>query len=415
MRRVTLKAGLISFVVCAMLAGVAPMAAAAATPKAAGGLGAAAGFAVLANGTKGLNCTNSTVIGPVGVGSSGTPIVQVGCALKTQVAPGAYGNFLNAYGANLAACDRSFTDADTLAGLSLAAGTYCFPAGATLTGTLTLTGSGPWLFQIGTGGTGGLTTTDLNVVGSNPCNATWWVRDAATFTTSAFQGTILTGKDITLTDTSLTGRALATGAVTLTRSHILGCTGSGTVAKPGPLGKGELNAAACNAVGKPVIDVNEKVLNEADSGTAGNAWAYDTYSRHIQVWQTGTTTTGATTWCAVVTYKGKFTTIAGASPGNTAVIAANVKGDFSGGYRATFTGTLLGTPLGTPPWRTHGSVGTVNYACDTSFNCPGYVDWVGQYFTYSNFVETWWGWSYKASGHHGTWVNSIAGNSGDIF
>lgn len=408
MRRVTLKAGLISFVVCAMLAGVAPMAAAAASP--AGPLGAAAGFAVLADTA--LNCTNSTVIGPVGVSSSTTAVNQVGCALKAQVAPGAYANFLNAYGANLATCTatNTFTDSTTLAGMSLAAGTYCFPAGATLTGTLTLTGAGPWLFQIGTGDTGGLTATDFNVVGSNPCNATWWVRDAATLTRAAFQGTILAGEDITLTDTSLTGRALATGAVTMTRSHILGCTAGGTVAKPGPIGKGELDREACNAVGKPVIDVNEKVLNDADSGTAGNTWAIDNYSRHIQVWQTSTS---PDTYCAVVTYKGgKFAAIEGArSPGNTTTIGANVKGDFSGGYRATFTGTWLATPA----WPTHGSVGTVNYGC-TSTACSGLVDWVGQYFSpYSNFVQTWWGWSYKASGHHGTWVNSIAGNSGDIF
>jgi hypothetical protein len=86
------------------------------------------------------------------------------------------------------------------------------------------------------------------------------------------------------------------------------------------------------------------------------------------------------------------------------LIGANVKGDFSGGYRATFTGTWLQTLL----WPTHGNVGTVNYN-------TGYVDWVGQYFTYSNFDMVWWGWSYKASGHHGTWVNSSDGNSGDIF
>jgi len=411
MRRVTLKAGLISFVVCAMLAGVAPMAAAGAAPKAAGELGAAAGFAVLADDTDtGLTCTNSTVTGPVGVSSSGTPIVQVGCALKVQVAPGAYDNFLNAYGASLAACTRTFTDSDTLAGLTLGSGVYCFPAGATLTGTLTLDGTGPWLFRIGTDGIGALTASDFNVVGTNPCNATWWVQDAATLTRAAFQGTILAGEDITLTDTSLTGRALATGAVTMTRSHILGCTAGGTVAKPGPIGKGELNREACNAVGKAVIDVNEKVLNDADSGTDGNTWAIDNYSRHIQVWQKSDDT-----WCAVVTYKGgKFAAIAGAaSPGTAAnFIGANVKGEFSGGYRATFTGTLLTTPL----WPTHGSVGTVDYQCDALGNCSGYVDWVAQYFTpYSSFVQTWWGWSYKASGHHGTWVNSIAGNSGDIF
>lgn len=181
------------------------------------------------------------------------------------------------------------------------------------------------------------------------------------------------------------------------------------LAAPGRIGSGELNRKACDTVGKVVIDVNEKVLNDADSGTAGNAWAFDNYSRHIQVWPTG-----SDTWCAVVTWSGgTFAAIAGVrSPGDTAAIGANVKGQFSGGYRAIIAGTLLATPL----WRTRGSVGTFDYACDTSFNCPGYVDWVGQYFpAASTFDYAWWGWSYKASGHHGTWVNKIDGNSGDIF
>ena len=228
MRRVTLKAGLISFVVFAMLAGVAPMAAAGASPKAAGGLGAAAGFAVLADTA--LTCTNSTVTGPVGVSSSTTAVTQTGCTLTVQVAPGAYAGFLTAYSGiagNLTPC---VVLTGTLAGVTLKPGTYCFDAAATLTGTLTLTGTGPWLFEIGTGGTGALTATNFTVVGGNPCNVTWWVRQAVTLTTSTFQGTILGGTAITMTGTSLEGRAFATGAVTMTGSNIFGCNASGTVA-----------------------------------------------------------------------------------------------------------------------------------------------------------------------------------------
>jgi len=223
MRRVTLKAGLISSVVFAMLAGVSPMAALAAHGP---GLGAAAGYAVLADGT-GLTCTGSTVTGSVGVSSSTTAVTQTGCTLTVQVAPGAYAGFLTAYSGiagNLTPC-KVLTG--TLAGVTLKPGTYCFDAAATLTGTLTLTGTGPWLFEIGTSGTGALTATNFTVVGGNPCNVTWWVRQAVTLTTSAFQGTILAGTDITLTGTTLTGRALATGAVTMTDSHIVGCTGTG--------------------------------------------------------------------------------------------------------------------------------------------------------------------------------------------
>src|SRR5450756_2031292 len=201
MRRVTLKAGLISFVVFAMLAGVAPMAAAGASPKAAGGLGAAAGFAVLA-GTA-LTCTNSTVTGPVGVSSSSIVPTQTGCTLTVQVAPGAYAGFLTAYSGIAGSLGKCTVLTGTLAGVTLKPGTYCFDAAAVLTGTLTLTGTGPWLFEIGTSGTGALTATDFTVVGSNPCNVTWWVRQAVTLTRATFQGTILGGTDITLTDTSL--------------------------------------------------------------------------------------------------------------------------------------------------------------------------------------------------------------------
>jgi hypothetical protein len=141
-----------------------------------------------------------------------------------QVASGAHADFLNVYGGigrNLGGCTVL---TGTLAGRSLGPGTYCFPAAATLTGTLTLNGNGPWLFEIGTSGTGALSATNFTIVGANPCNATWWVRQAVTLSTSAFQGTILAGTDITTTDTSLTGRLFATGAVTMTRSHVVGCT-----------------------------------------------------------------------------------------------------------------------------------------------------------------------------------------------
>jgi hypothetical protein len=153
--------------------------------------------------------------------------------MKTQVAAGGYADFLTTYdgiAGSLGPCDQTFGIADTLAGLSLGPGIYCFEAAATLTGTLTLTGAGPWYFEIGTLGTGAFTATSFTVVGGNPCSAFWWVRQDTTVTSSAFQGTIMAG-DITLTDTSLAGRVWATGAVTMTRTNIFGCDANGVVAK----------------------------------------------------------------------------------------------------------------------------------------------------------------------------------------
>lgn len=190
-------------------------------------LGSAANFAVLA-GTA-LTCTDSNVAGPVGVDFT-TAFASTRCKMQVQYAPGAYGDFLTAYG-NIAddlGCTAENTLTGTLAGLTLGPGTYCFTAAATLTGTLTLTGGGPWIFEIGTTG-GAFTATNFTVTSDNPCNAFWWINQDATLTTSAFQGTILGGGAITMTGTSLAGRALATGAVTMTGSNVFGCTAGGTV------------------------------------------------------------------------------------------------------------------------------------------------------------------------------------------
>jgi hypothetical protein len=229
MRRAVYKARFLSVAVFALLAGVSPMAA-----QASGGglpapdLGAAANFAVLA-GTA-LTCTDSNVAGTVGINFT-TAFASTRCKMQVQYAPGAYSDFLKAYGiiATHLGCDPANILTGTLAGLTLGPGTYCFTAAATLTGTLILTGGGPWIFEIGTTG-GAFTATTFNVVSDNPCNAYWWVDKDVTLTGDTFQGTILGGGAITMTGTSLEGRALATGAVTMTGSNIFGCNAAGTVA-----------------------------------------------------------------------------------------------------------------------------------------------------------------------------------------
>jgi hypothetical protein len=225
-RRVVFKARFVPLVCFGLLLWAGPLTAQAA------GLGAAGGFAVLAS--KAVTCTgpNSNVTGPVGVSSSTTAVTKTGCTMNVQVSPGGYAAFQTAFTNGLGACSQTL--ASTLPGVTtLPSGTYCTPAALTVTtATLNLTGAGPWNFEIGTpgvAGTGALTATGLHVISSNPCNVFWWVRQGVTLTTSAFQGTILGGADITLTDTTLTGHAWATGAVTLTRSPILGCTAAGTV------------------------------------------------------------------------------------------------------------------------------------------------------------------------------------------
>ena len=206
-------------------------------------LGSAESFAVLAGGA--VTCTSSAITGDVG---AGTVVTQTNCTVSGTVheddaaAAAAYADFLTAYDAlALIPCDQTLTG--TLAGVTLTPGVYCFDAAATLTGTLTLNGpvTGTWLFKIGTGGTGALTGTSFSVVmagGGQACNVNWWVAEAATLTTSNFQGTILAGADITVTGRTFTGDALAggagstsvpTGAVTLTTGAIVaGCEATAT-------------------------------------------------------------------------------------------------------------------------------------------------------------------------------------------
>lgn len=171
----------------------------------------------------------------------------------------------------------------------------------------------------------------------------------------------------------------------------------------------EVNRKQCDAVGKVIVNVEQKVVNDVDSGQAGNYWAFDNYKRDIKVFATGT----AGEYCALVSYKGKFDAQAGqTSPGNTGVLTGNEDGHFDGGYRAIITGTLLADPT----WAKKGSVGTFDYQCDLSANCPGYVSWIAQYFTAGyGFDYGWWGWQYNGHGKHGTWINSSGGNSGDVL
>jgi len=169
----------------------------------------------------------------------------------------------------------------------------------------------------------------------------------------------------------------------------------------------QLAASNCNGTGAPVVNITEKIANDADSGQAGNYWGLDSFNRTIQMWKTG-----ANSYCAMVKYEGKFAGIAGQrSPGNTATLTGSEAGVITGGYKATITGTLMSSPL----WKTSGSVGTVDYQCDSAGNCPGAISWTDQYFSPGyTFDQPWWGWIYRAGGNK-VWVNAVTGNQGDII
>jgi hypothetical protein len=113
-------------------------------------------------------------------------------------------------------------DLGTLAN-PLTQGVYYFSSSAQLTGTLTLSGNGIFVFQIGsTLTTASSSSIDL-INGAQAANVYWQVGSSATLGTgTSFDGTILAGASITLTTgADLSGRALAlNGAVTLDRNNI---------------------------------------------------------------------------------------------------------------------------------------------------------------------------------------------------
>lgn len=206
----------------------------------------------------------------------------------------------------------------------------------------------------------------------------------------------------------------APGAVTLDASPLntLRSMRGAISAAPAPAAPPALNwgsqvsADQCETTGRPVVNISYEVINSVDSGTGGNNWAFESYDKRIQLWDQG-----GGVYCAVVGYLGRFFGVSGEqSPGNTEPLDGDERGTFQGGYRATVTGDLLDEAA----WPTHGQAGVVDYECDIDGNCPGSVDWVGQYFQPGAALElVWWGWIYHG-GRYGVWVNSSDGNAGDI-
>jgi len=186
-------------------------------------------------------------------------------------------------------------------------------------------------------------------------------------------------------------------------------SGSALAAPPGLNWGTEVNAGECERAGSPVVNATHKVVDSVDSGLAGY-WASEDYNRRIQLWDQG-----GDTYCAIVSYQGHFTGVAGQqSPGNTETLDGDESGAFEGGYRMEISGDLRAEPS----WPTRGHVGVVDYECTTPVgfvvSCPGQVNWIAQYFEsgYAYGYE-WWGWIYHGD-RQGTWINSSDGNSGDI-
>ena len=196
-------------------------------------LGSAQGFAVLSAST--VTNTGPTVItGDLGVSPgkavTGFPPGSVtGGAIHAGDAPASAAQAAahTAYAALVAEhCGTNLTGktlGNSPGAVTLSPGVYCFDSSAQLTGTLTLNGSGVYVFQIKSTLTTASKSSVVLAKGATAGNVFWQVGSSATLgTNTAFEGSILANiSDTVTTGASVTGRVFAlTGAVTLSGNHI---------------------------------------------------------------------------------------------------------------------------------------------------------------------------------------------------
>lgn len=206
-------------------------------------LGTTTSYAILA-GTTVTNTGASVITGDVGV-SPGTAITgfppgTINGVQRTGASPAvitAKNDLVTAYNqAASSPCNFNKTG-QNLGGQTLIPGTYCQTTAPTLTGTLTLSGNGVYIFQIGSTL---VTAPGASVVltgGAQACNVFWQVGSSATLdTTTTFVGTIMALASISLNNgATIAGRALAqTAAVTLISNQITVPTACTAVPGPTP-------------------------------------------------------------------------------------------------------------------------------------------------------------------------------------
>jgi Ice-binding-like len=129
-----------------------------------------------------------------------------------------------------------------LGGQNLTPGVYKFDSSAQLTGTLTLSGNGVYIFQVGSA----LTTASNSVVqtvnGAQACGVYWQIGSSATLgSASHFQGSLMALTSITMVTGAniISGRAMArNGALTLDDNDIIPPVGTCTVGSGGSGGSG---------------------------------------------------------------------------------------------------------------------------------------------------------------------------------
>lgn len=212
-------------------------------------LGTVESYSVLGHTTV-TSTGNTTMPGDLGISTGGAP---TGFPPGIVGPPGTIrnaGDSLAAQNANTAAfgvldqgCDTTYTGTKDLVAENLVAGVYCADA-FELSGTLTLVGTGVWIFKSASSLT---TSSTANVVGGDPCNVWWRAVSSATLgTNTQLTGSVLASTSINMqTGADLNGRALAqTGAVTLDTNTITGAACLGTSTSTGTVVPGLPDAGA---------------------------------------------------------------------------------------------------------------------------------------------------------------------------
>ena len=163
--------------------------------------------------------------------------------------------------------------------------------------------------------------------------------------------------------------------------------------------------ADCVGAKDKVVDVTRTLLNGADYAADGHIWALDSYLDHIQIWRVG-----EHQYCVRIEDSGTFVTFAGVSPNLTGTVSAGVTGTWTGTITAYMTGEFA------PVVPVTGYLGEYDMDCHQDGTCA-YQAWANRLFfhsgvehvRYADFAATFDG------GAHGTWIQTMNGNTGDII
>ena len=190
---------------------------------------------------------NRIVVGPppaTGV-TSGPGIVTGTIHVADPVALLAHADAAKAYAALLAqTCNTNLSGQD-LGGQTLAPGVYCFNTSAQLTGQLTLSGNGVYVFQIGSTLTTASNSSVVLASGALAGNVFWQVGSSSTLgIATVFVGNLIAfTSDTVTTGVSVMGRVFALGgAVTLDTNNI---TAAASTAGGGGGGGGDHDHDGC--------------------------------------------------------------------------------------------------------------------------------------------------------------------------